>query len=154
MSGIIIRIKVGDPILFNESERFYPLLYNNLKGRLVGMEAISKDEMQFTVAVPIIASELSVLHYDGLEYLDFRDGETYLRFSVKKAKDRDGEDVGEDCIVPFQVAYAVSVHKAQGLEYSSVKLIITKDVEGAHYSQCVLYGNNEGARKTSYLLVA
>ncbi len=121
--------KVGDPILFNESERFYPLLYNNLKGRLVGMEAISKDEMQFTVAVPIIASELSVLHYDGLEYLDFRDGETYLRFSVKKAKDRDGEDVGEDCIVPFQVAYAVSVHKAQGLEYSSVKLIITKDVE-------------------------
>lgn len=121
--------KVGDPILFNESERFYPLLYNNLKGRLVGMEAISKDEMQFTVAVPIIASELSVLHYDGLEYLDFRDGETYLRFSVKKSKDRDGEDVGEDCIVPFQVAYAVSVHKAQGLEYSSVKLIITKDVE-------------------------
>lgn len=95
----------------------------------MGMEAISKDEMQFTVAVPIIASELSVLHYDGLEYLDFRDGETYLRFSVKKAKDRDGEDVGEDCIVPFQVAYAVSVHKAQGLEYSSVKLIITKDVE-------------------------
>ena len=121
--------KVGDPILFNESERFYPLLYNNLKGRLVGIETISKDEMQFTVAVPIITSELSVLHYDGLEYLDFRDGETYLRFSVKKAKDRDGEDVGEDCIVPFQVAYAVSVHKAQGLEYSSVKLIITKDVE-------------------------
>lgn len=48
---------------------------------------------------------------------------------MKKAKDRDGEDIGEDGIVPFQVAYAVSVHKAQGLEYSSVKLIITKDVE-------------------------
>ena len=44
-------------------------------------------------------------------------------------KDQDGEDLGEDCVVPFQVAYAVSVHKAQGLEYSSVKLVITKDVE-------------------------
>lgn len=44
-------------------------------------------------------------------------------------KDQDGEDLGEDCVVPLQVAYAVSVHKAQGLEYSSVKLVITKDVE-------------------------
>ena len=30
--------KVGDPILFNESERFAPLLYNNLKGTIVGIE--------------------------------------------------------------------------------------------------------------------
>lgn len=27
-------------------------------------------------------------------------------------------------IVPFQLAYAVSIHKAQGLEYDSVKVII------------------------------
>ena len=27
--------------------------------------------------------------------------------------------------VPFQVAYAVSIHKAQGLEYDSVKIVIT-----------------------------
>ena len=27
--------------------------------------------------------------------------------------------------VPFQVAYAVSIHKAQGLEYDSVKVVIT-----------------------------
>ena len=32
-------------------------------------------------------------------------------------------------IVPFQVAYAVSIHKAQGLEYKSVKIVITNDVE-------------------------
>ena len=121
--------KVGDPILFNESERFYPLLYNNLKGRLVEIKANSKDEMMFTVAVPIDATKYSVLRYHGLEFLSSHDGETFLRFSVKKAKDRDGEDIGEDSIVPFQVAYAVSVHKAQGLEYSSVKLIVTKDVE-------------------------
>ena len=32
-------------------------------------------------------------------------------------------------IVPFQVAYAVSIHKAQGLEYNSVKIIITNEIE-------------------------
>lgn len=27
-------------------------------------------------------------------------------------------------IIPFQLAYAVSIHKAQGLEYESVKVVI------------------------------
>jgi len=32
-------------------------------------------------------------------------------------------------MVPFQVAYAVSIHKAQGLEYDSVKVVITNESE-------------------------
>ena len=32
-------------------------------------------------------------------------------------------------MVLFQVADAVSIHKAQGLEYSSVKIIITDEVD-------------------------
>ena len=27
-------------------------------------------------------------------------------------------------VIPFQLAYAVSIHKAQGLEYESVKIVI------------------------------
>jgi ATP-dependent exoDNAse (exonuclease V) alpha subunit len=34
-----------------------------------------------------------------------------------------------DAMVPFQVAYAVSIHKAQGLEYKSVKIVITDEIE-------------------------
>lgn len=34
-----------------------------------------------------------------------------------------------DTVVPFQVAYAVSIHKAQGLEYRSVKIVITNETE-------------------------
>ena len=30
--------KVGDPVLFYESERFHPVIYNNLKGQIVGIE--------------------------------------------------------------------------------------------------------------------
>ena len=32
-------------------------------------------------------------------------------------------------IIPFNLAYAVSIHKAQGLEYEPVKIIITSNVE-------------------------
>ena len=32
-------------------------------------------------------------------------------------------------MVPFQIAYAVSIHKAQGLEYESVKVVITEDID-------------------------
>lgn len=35
----------------------------------------------------------------------------------------------EITVVPFQVAYAVSIHKAQGLEYRSVKIVITDEVD-------------------------
>ena len=31
--------------------------------------------------------------------------------------------------IPFQIAYAVSIHKAQGLEYDSVKILISNEVE-------------------------
>ena len=31
--------------------------------------------------------------------------------------------------MPFQVAYAVSIHKAQGLEYDSVRIVITNEIE-------------------------
>lgn len=34
------------------------------------------------------------------------------------------EQERECTVVPFQLAYAVSIHKAQGLEYSSVKVVI------------------------------
>ena len=38
-------------------------------------------------------------------------------------------DFADDTDIPFQIAYAVSIHKAQGLEYDSVKIIITKEVD-------------------------
>src|SRR5690606_5640743 len=42
--------KVGDPILFSESERFRSVLYNNLKGRIVAMHQ-GLDSLRFDVEV-------------------------------------------------------------------------------------------------------
>lgn len=50
-------------------------------------------------------------------------------FKVDLQNDRDEDDDNLDAIVPFQIAYAVSIHKAQGLEYDSVKIVITNEIE-------------------------
>lgn len=41
----------------------------------------------------------------------------------------DDKEFADDTDIPFQIAYAVSIHKAQGLEYDSVKVIITEEVD-------------------------
>ena len=48
-----------------------------------------------------------------------------MRFSVYEIDTSDDDDDSLNTTVPFQVAYAVSIHKAQGLEYGSVKIVIT-----------------------------
>lgn len=112
--------KIGDPVLFYESERFRPVIYNNLKGRIVAIERVP-GRIQFDVNLD---RPLSALDVDGNE-LEWVEGST-VRFSVYEYNNTSDED--DDSLntsVPFQVAYAVSIHKAQGLEYDSVKIVIT-----------------------------
>lgn len=120
--------KVGDPILFNESERFTPLIYNNLKGTIVGIERL-EDRIYFEIALDKVINELDAEDYD-FELLDTAaEGNSIIRFSVNKHRGTDDDDdFHSESVVPFQIAYAVSIHKAQGLEYNSVKIIITDEV--------------------------
>lgn len=118
--------KVGDPILFNDSKRF-DLLYNNLKGRIVDIEKHS-DSIFFTVDVEILLTEL-MCKRDGIEFIESIENGTRIRFAVYEYDEsKKGEALDENLrlksVVPFQLAYAVSIHKAQGLEYDSVKVII------------------------------
>ena len=54
---------------------------------------------------------------------------TLIEINVKKRVERDADADYSEEVVPFQIAYAVSIHKAQGLEYKSVKIVITEDVD-------------------------
>ena len=116
--------KVGDPILFNDTKRF-SLLYNNLKGRIVEIEK-SESEISFVIDVEAILTEKDCQN-DGLGFIDVTDKTTCIRFTVY-AYDSEFEENAEldrkKSVLPFQLAYAVSIHKAQGLEYDSVKVII------------------------------
>ena len=121
--------KINDPILFNETDRFAPLIYNNLKGRLANIK-IFEDKIQFDIEVDKVINEFEAEDY-VFELLDnAENGNSVIRFSVNKYKSTDDDDdTSSNTVVPFQVAYAVSIHKAQGLEYKSVKIVITNEVE-------------------------
>jgi hypothetical protein len=122
--------KVDDPILFNESNRFGSVIHNNLKGKILNIQTL-KNSIQFDIQIDKPISELDVRGYDDLELLDsVEETKSIIRFSVNKLRstDEDDDDSASD-IVPFQVAYAVSIHKAQGLEYDSVKVVITNETE-------------------------
>lgn len=121
--------KINDPVLFNESYRFKPLIHNNLKGKILGIEVFD-DKIQFDIEIDKSINELHVMGYDGLELLgESADGKSVIRFCVNKLKNTDEDDDYSSAVVPFQVAYAVSMHKAQGLEYDSVKVVITDETE-------------------------
>lgn len=124
--------KVGDPVLFNETERFRPLIYNNLKGTITDIQTQS-GRVRFEINLDRDITELSVM---GTELEWVRD--SVVALDVYQLLSSDEDDESSNTYVPFQVAYAVSIHKAQGLEYESVKVVITDSNED-DISHSILY---------------
>lgn len=121
--------KVGDPILFNESNIFSPLIHNNSKGRIVGIRP-EDNKICFEIELDESLNEIDALTYDFKLIGESKEGNSIILFSVNKFRSTDEDDEDDDStIVPFQIAYAVSIHKAQGLEYDSVKIVITNETE-------------------------
>ena len=120
--------KVGDKVLFNENRRFGNVLYNNLKGRILSIDK-KTNEIVFQVLVDKVIDKRDAL-FSGIKLIDCEcEGKSIVKFGVKKRIERDSDADYSEEIVPFQIAYAVSIHKAQGLEYESVKVVITEDVD-------------------------
>lgn len=115
------KYKVDDPILFNDTKRFN-FLYNNLKGKIVNIIKLT-DRIRFTVDVAITLTEEKCQN-DGIEFIEKNEFGTRIRFEVLEYNEEMSEEDCKKTIVPFQLAYAVSIHKAQGLEYESVKVVI------------------------------
>ncbi|MBR2004587.1 MAG: AAA family ATPase [Thermoguttaceae bacterium] len=120
--------KAGDPILFVEST-FSPHIHNNDKGYI---RKVSSDKNQTTFEIELARKLVSP---EGQQEYPFElveclpNGNSIIRFSVARPE-YDNEDAEEtETDVPFQIAYAVSIHKAQGLEYESVKIVINDDIE-------------------------
>jgi hypothetical protein len=121
--------KVNDPILFNESERFAPVIYNNLKGKIAGIEVL-ENQIQFDIELDKVINGVDAHGYDFALLDNSPNGNSVIRFLVNKYRSTDeDDDSSSSAMVPFQVAYAVSIHKAQGLEYNSVKIVITDEID-------------------------
>ena len=135
--------KVDDPILFNESNIFSPVIYNNMKGWI---RNIQEDELEITFDIEIEATlnELDVYEYSFTLIGNAENGNSIIRFSVDKTINTD--DDNNTSAMPFQIAYAISIHKAQGLEYDSVKIIISDEIE-EQISHNIFYTAITRARK-------
>ena len=120
--------KINDPVLFNETKRFGDAIYNNLKGKIVDIKLLDK-QIEFDIEVDKVLNELDAQWYDFELINSDSSKKSTISFKVNQFPTTDDDDDSSDAIVPFQVAYAVSIHKAQGLEYSSVKIVITDEVE-------------------------
>ena len=136
------RYKVGDPILFNDSaDKFFtriddqvPVIHNNMKGRIIDFEVLnegkSNESIQFDIEIDRPLIEMDAKNMDFTIIRNAANGNSVIRFAVNKNKSTDEDDDGvSKTLVPFQIAYAVSIHKAQGLEYDSVKVIITDEID-------------------------
>lgn len=138
----IQRYKVGDPILFNDSsDSFFshstnqvPVIHNNMKARILDFRLLDagtvRECIQFDVELgkPLIELNDGDINFDIIG--TSQGGNSIIRFEVYKNKSTDEDDDGiSKTIVPFQVSYAISIHKAQGLEYDSVKIVITDEID-------------------------
>jgi len=130
----IHQYKVNDPVLFNESDRFSPVIYNNIKGRIAGIQILDPgtvmERIQFDIELDKVINGMDVYGQDFELLGNSTNGNSVVRFSVYKTKSTDEDDNNtSNTVIPFQIAYAVSIHKAQGLEYQSVKIVITDEVD-------------------------
>lgn len=113
--------KKGDRIIFTNSKRS-SLLYNNLKGTIVDIE-LEERKIVFEVDVKTHLTEKQC-KYESFDYIRRTSDGTIIRIDVISWDDELSEEDKIKTVIPFQLAYAVSIHKAQGLEYKSVKVVI------------------------------
>mgnify|MGYP000930795794 FL=1 len=99
----------------------------NLKGKIVGIKVLDK-QIEFEIEIDKVINALDVQFRD-FKLISSDSRKSVISFKVNEFPTTDEDDESSEAIVPFQVAYAVSIHKAQGLEYSSVKIVITDEVE-------------------------
>lgn len=116
--------KVDDPVLFGDTDRFGDIIYNNLKGKIVNI-GTSKGRITFDIDLDRTVDKSEFMFLLDIRWL----GVSVVQFDVFERGNTDDDDNGSTTIVPFQIAYAVSIHKAQGLEFDSVKVVITDAIE-------------------------
>lgn len=116
--------KVGDPILFNDiaTSRFGAILCNNTKGRIFRIQK-DQNKIRFYIELEKQLTGLDIYHGFTFEK-DLSHNKSIVSFDVNQCSNTDQDDIDETMIVPFQVTYALSIHRAQGLEYNSVKIVI------------------------------
>ena len=119
--------KVGDPVVFITNDYSNYGIYNNLNGKIVEIKDEDEnivfkielfDKMSY---IGKLSSEIEVVEEDSKCYA--------IVEKMKYYTDKYDSDMDTRTKLPFQISYAMSIHKAQGLEFDSVKIVITKETD-------------------------
>lgn len=120
--------KKNDPIVFNnDATKMYDgIYYNNLKGIIQDIKE-NEDYLLFTIKIFDVIED-SIKNIKCLD-CNRREKWTRIELRINKYRNKDDDENDDNYTVPFDIAYARSIHKSQGLEYKSVKIIITPESE-------------------------
>lgn len=119
--------KKDDPVLFTDSKIFKDYFYSNQKGTIIDIKE-EENRIFFTIRVEREVG-LRILPSSFVDVAAI--GENYIDYVIEIDKKDNDDDTAEkpNFVVPFQLAYAISIHKSQGLEYENVNIIICKEIE-------------------------
>ena len=119
--------KIGDPVVFITNDYSRYGIYNNLKGKIIEIE---DEEEKITFKIKLyddidfegyLSNEIEIVREEGCYFAIVR--------KMKYYNDKYDSDMDSRTKLPFQISYAMSIHKAQGLEFDSVKIVITKEAD-------------------------
>ena len=83
----------------------------------------------FDLEINKVINELDIISLE-IDLISSSENSSVIRIRVEKSDGlNDDDNDSSDSIVPFQVSYAISIHKAQGLEFNSVKIVISDDLD-------------------------
>ncbi|WP_027120008.1 ATP-binding domain-containing protein [[Mycoplasma] testudinis] len=131
--------KVGDPILITNPEKFNNCYSSNTKGIIKNIRyyppdaCYNEERVEFLLELHV-NDEINLIDRNLSEYSpDWDSGRPLIveNTVVVFMNPNKNSDLTNDFkyVVPFQVAYAVSIHKSQGLEFNSVKILFDNQNE-------------------------
>ena len=116
--------------MFNDCPRFNDFLFNNLKGTIKDISIDVENKCWwFTIEIEEASVDLDYCPLDVATFDSEVEGKINVRFKVNEYADKEDDENEYGHIIPFNLAYAISIHKAQGLEFESVKIVITSNIE-------------------------
>lgn len=117
--------KVGDPVVFITNDYSAYGIYNNLSGKIAEIKN-EEENISFKIKLYDYHGYVGKLS-DEIEILEEQTEYFAVVNKTKYYTDKYDTDMDTRTKLPFQISYAMSIHKAQGLEFDSVKIVITKE---------------------------
>lgn len=113
--------KKNDPVIFTSKNFFADRLDESVKGQIDSV-TISDDGYEASFKIRLDKPVDESPNYKVVQ----ENGQHYMIVIVNKR--RGGSHQGHVKEIPFQTAYAISIHKSQGLEYDDVGIVISKNM--------------------------